>query len=464
MRKSWTAGELTVSIHSRRVLLIGAGLIVLGFFMPLLFTVDNIQVRNYLYMALKTGELLDLIDAALRLVALNAIRALPHYCGAFLIADALEFRWKERDAWYFNAGLILLLLYATYRSIDVIHGIYYDFGLPAAAAALFIILFDKLDYRYISIGKKTAFVAMELIAWQFLDVMPAAAFLPVGRGEMSQSVRQAGRLLDGETALDTMGGLGILLFALCAWLLFILLRDENSLREIDALREQNAAIRTKARMNEMRTRTYQEIQHLVHDLKSPLTVVQTLVGAFRLECEQENRTGQLESLERVENAVEQMSQMISEILYQDKTTVVPVKQVLRRVSAQLSIEDYAPFVHMEASDPEAKVRVNSILFSRVLVNLVQNAARAVEGVRSPDIAIRSDVSETWVRFQVIDNGKGIAEKKLKDIWDRGYSGDDSSGLGLFFVRDVVERLGGQVDLWSEEGKGTVITICILKEE
>lgn len=464
MKRGWTSGKLTVSIHSKRVLLTGMGLIALSFFMPLLFTVDNFQVRNFLYLALKNGERLDLIDAALRLVALNAVRALPHYCGAFLVADALEFRWKRRDAWYFNAGLILLLLYATYRSIDVIHGIYYDFGLPAVAAALFIILFDKLDYKYISMGKKTAFVAMELIAWQFLDIMPAAALLPVGRGEMSQSIKLAGRLLDGENALDTIGGMGILLFAICAVLLFIMLRDENSLREMDALKEQNEAIRAKARINEMRSRTYQEIQHLVHDLKSPLTVVQTLVGVFRLECEQDGRTEQVELLERVENAVEHMSQMISEILYQDKTTRISVEKLLRRVSAQISIEDYAPLICIEAAEPEATVRVNGILFSRVLVNLVQNAAHAAQKDRRLNIIIRSDADDMWVRFQVIDNGRGIAEQKLKDIWDRGYSGSDSSGLGLFFVQDVVERLGGRVELQSVEGKGTVITISIPKEE
>ena len=464
MKKSWAVGRLTVSIHSQRVLLTGMGLIALSFFMPLLFTVDNFQVRNFLYLALKNGERLDLIDAALRLVALNAVRALPHYCGAFLVADALEFRWERRDAWYFNAGLILLLLYATYRSIDVIHGIYYDFGLPAVAAALFSILFDKLDYKYISMGKKTAFVAMELIAWQFLDIMPAAALLPVGRGEMSQSIKLAGRLLDGENALDTIGGMGILLFAICAVLLFIMLRDENSLREMDALKEQNEAIRAKARINEMRSRTYQEIQHLVHDLKSPLTVVQTLVGVFRLECEQDGRTEQVELLERVENAVEHMSQMISEILYQDKTTRISVEKLLRRVSAQISIEDYAPLICIEAAEPEATVRVNGILFSRVLVNLVQNAAHAAQKDRRLNIIIRSDADDMWVRFQVIDNGRGIAEQKLKDIWDRGYSGSDSSGLGLFFVQDVVERLGGRVELQSVEGKGTVITISIPKEE
>jgi len=178
----------------------------------------------------------------------------------------------------------------------------------------------------------------------------------------------------------------------------------------------------------------------------------------------EEQPEQLKLLGRVENAVEHMSQMISEILYQDKTTQVSVEKLLNRVLAQISIEDYAPFVHVDVAEPDARVRVNGILFSRILVNLVQNAAHAMEKDRTPNIMIRSDVSEIWVRFQVTDNGKGIAEQKLKDIWNRGYSGSNSSGLGLFFVQDIVERLNGKIDLQSTEGKGTVITIYIPKEE
>lgn len=463
MTKIGTIRGLTVFVHSRRILLVGLGLIALSFCMPQLFTVENVQVRHFLHLALINGERLDLINAALRLVVLNTVRALPHYCGAFLVADALEFRWNGREAWFCNAGLILLLLYATYRSIHLAYGIYYDFGLPAITAAFFIILFIKLNYRYISSIKKTLFVTMELAAWQFLDIMPSASFLPVGRGEISIAIKLAGRLLDGESALDTMGTIGIFSFAFCAVLLFILLRDENYLREIDALKEQNSAIQAKSHLNEMRTRTYQEIQHLVHDLKSPLTVVQTLVGACKLKCEQNGELEQLELLGRVENSVDHMSQMISEILYQDKTSLVSVEKLLNRVLAQISIENYAPYVHLEMDVPKARIRVNGILFSRVLVNLVQNAANAIETSRAPNITIRAGMDGAWVRFQVIDNGTGIEIQKLKDIWTRGYSGGGSSGLGLFFVRDVVERFNGIIDLWSEVGKGTVITIKIPKE-
>jgi signal transduction histidine kinase len=69
----------------------------------------------------------------------------------------------------------------------------------------------------------------------------------------------------------------------------------------------------------------------------------------------------------------------------------------------------------------------------------------------------------WVRFQVIDNGTGIEPQVQSRIWERGYSGRSSSGLGLSFVRSVVERSGGHVELCSTVGEGTTITLCLPKE-
>ena len=54
--------------------------------MPVLFTVQNFQVREYMHLALEKQENTDLMVAALRLVMLNALRAAPHYIGAYYIA------------------------------------------------------------------------------------------------------------------------------------------------------------------------------------------------------------------------------------------------------------------------------------------------------------------------------------------------------------------------------------------
>ena len=74
----------------RKEMMIGLALIALSFLMPVLFTVQNFQVREYMHLALEKQEKTDLMVAALRLVMLNALRAAPHYIGAYYIAESVE--------------------------------------------------------------------------------------------------------------------------------------------------------------------------------------------------------------------------------------------------------------------------------------------------------------------------------------------------------------------------------------
>jgi len=322
---------LSVVCASPGELLCGCVLIVLSFVMPVFFTVQSFGILELLHRAFDLRDRLDLIMAAACLVVLNALRALPHYLGAFMAAEALEFRWKERNLWGINALLVILVLQQTYHGIEAIHGIHYDFGLPALSVAGLVILFDHLDYKYIALNKKIMLIITALTAFQFLDVMPMAKRLPVGRGEMSVDIKLAGVALGAADELNTFALAGCLLFLCMAALFFILLRDENGLREMAALREQNEAIRTQAKLQELQNRTYQEMQHLVHDLKSPLMVVQTLAGVIRISCEAEEPGQVLPLLERIERAVDQMSQMISEILYEDMANPITLEQLMNRV-------------------------------------------------------------------------------------------------------------------------------------
>lgn len=453
-----------VSLADRGELVIGCFLIALSFAMPLLLTVHNFQILDRLHDALEWEDSFNLMIAALSLVALNALRAAPHYIGAFLVAESMEFRWGTRSLWAVNALLVVGILQVTYWGINTIHHqVRYDFGLPAVLVSGFVILIDHLDYKYIARMKKTLLIFTGLTAFQFLDIMPAASSLPVGRGETSTNIKLAGNVLGLSDMLNGLAAVGFLLFLGISVLFFIMLRDENKLREIVLLREQNEVIQTRARINEMQNRTYREMQHLVHDLKSPLTVVQTLVGAVKLDCAQAGQQEDMMLLDRAESAVEQMSQMISEILYEEKVSATTVEAVLNRVLAQLSIEDYARYIRVESEAPQAEIRVHRVLFSRALMNLVQNSAKAIPAERTPCIVICSGVSDGWVRFQVMDNGGGIPEEKQAEIWNRGYSGTASSGLGLSFVRNVVDRANGKVRLCSRVGEGTTITLWIPKE-
>lgn len=445
-------------------LAIGLGLVLLGFLMPLLFTVQNFQVLYSLRRALVQGEKTDLMMAALRLVALNSARGIPHYIGAYFIGESVQFRWGEHTLWPLNSLLIVVILQATYWIIELVHHIHYDFGLPAILVCAFVLAFRRLDYQYIALWKKSLAIALFLFSFQFLDIMPALRGLPVGRGETSWDIKQAANVMGGEMVLNGLALAGAAMFLLFGLLIFLQLRDENTLRELSALREQNQAIRMEAKLNEMKNRTYQEMQYLVHDLKSPLTVVQTLVGVIKMECEQEGRDRDVDYLSRIEGAVEQMSGMISDILYEGQHTLVSTHTLLGIALAQSSVSDYALFIRVDNQVPEALISANRILFPRALVNLLQNSAQAVPPEREPEIWLRVTREEGHggrkVVFTVEDNGTGIREEEQRAVWGKGVSGRNSSGLGLAFVSGVVEKMEGEIRVSSVPGKGTSISLVI----
>lgn len=456
---------LYLAALDHREMCIGVLCITVSFLMPLLFNVRNFSVLRSMGKALRNSEKLDLMAAALQLVALNSLRGIPHYVGAFFVADALEFRWRGHKALPVNALLILVILLLTYQGIGAIHDVHYDFGLPAMLLSSFVLMFRKINYQYVSLVKKAGLIALVLTALQFLDVMPVMSRFPVGRGEMSMDIKMSSSVLGADTILNTMALVGMTLFLSFALVVLLLLRDENNLRELSVLKEQNQAILVQSQLNEMKNRTYQEMQYLVHDLKSPLTAAQTLVGVLKLECQEEQRERDVEYLDHIENAVERMSDMISEILYEDQMSPIPTEKLVGVVLAQSSVNDYAAYLHVDNQAPQALICANRFLFPRALVNLIQNSAQAMPQDRVPQIWLRVSSAEREHRlvFTVEDNGSGIDEAQLQSIWDRGTSGRQSSGLGLAFVRNVVEQMHGEIHIQSHPGQGTRICLEFSEE-
>ena len=79
------------------------------------------------------------------------------------------------------------------------------------------------------------------------------------------------------------------------------------------------------------------------------------------------------------------------------------------------------------------------------------------------IAVRCAAADDGgVKVQVSDNGKGMSEEVRKHIFEPFYSTkkDKGTGLGMFITYGIVRRLGGDIDVESEEGRGTTFTITL----
>ena len=165
--------------------------------------------------------------------------------------------------------------------------------------------------------------------------------------------------------------------------------------------------------------------------------------------------------------MDHMSSMISEVLYENRRSVVTTEHITRALLAQISNAEYAALVHTCNSVPEIKVEVNEIRFLRALINLIENSYYALEPDRKGDICVLVTLdteSPNDVCFRVKDNGKGIPEEILNSIWEDGFSTRNSHGLGLSFVRQVVEQNHGTIEMTSEVGKGSIATIRIPESE
>ncbi|HWO96722.1 MAG TPA: sensor histidine kinase [Bacillus sp. (in: firmicutes)] len=102
----------------------------------------------------------------------------------------------------------------------------------------------------------------------------------------------------------------------------------------------------------------------------------------------------------------------------------------------------------------------------VINNVVANAVEAIKG--AGNITINIDRKHDWVEFQISDNGPGVTSKYKDLIFEPGFTskyddeGYPSTGIGLSYVKEMVEQLEGDVALQDgPEGKGSIFTIRLL---
>lgn len=137
----------------------------------------------------------------------------------------------------------------------------------------------------------------------------------------------------------------------------------------------------------------------------------------------------------------------------------------------LRVEHTGGYIHTDFKAANDRIYVDEIHFTNVLFNLMDNAVK----YRKPDNRINLDI-KTWndkehLFLSIQDNGIGIKKENLKKVFEKFYrvhTGDvhdvKGFGLGLAYVKKIVELHKGEIRAESEKGKGTtfIITLPIIK--
>ncbi len=109
-----------------------------------------------------------------------------------------------------------------------------------------------------------------------------------------------------------------------------------------------------------------------------------------------------------------------------------------------------------------KVKGNGQRIEQVLINVIQNACQALPSV---DCGVAVSIIDRGNRvvIEVADEGVGIPEENIKNIFDPFFTTKrdiGGTGLGLSISAGIIKDFGGELNVESQEGKGTVVSICL----
>lgn len=218
------------------------------------------------------------------------------------------------------------------------------------------------------------------------------------------------------------------------------------------------------------------ISLMSHELRTPLTSIN---GFAELLTADENIPAQArEFVTIIANESQRMSRMINTFLSvtqlqrKDKQEVlkIPLRldEVVRETIA--SLQPVAKKKRIRLIEQPAHrippVAADRSLITQAVKNLVNNAIKY-----SPErttVTVSTALEAESVRVCVEDRGFGIPAEAKERVWDKFYrvvregqeKDEESTGLGLSFVREVVEQHGGRVDLDSEEGRGSKFSFTL----
>ena len=110
----------------------------------------------------------------------------------------------------------------------------------------------------------------------------------------------------------------------------------------------------------------------------------------------------------------------------------------------------------------ASIKIDRKLIEQVLINLINNSIHALEGIKDPVIKLSCIVEQDKTLILVSDNGKGIEEKIMSQIFIPFYTTKkNGSGIGLSLSKNILKKHGGNLLVSSEVGLNTTFTLVFI---
>ncbi len=211
------------------------------------------------------------------------------------------------------------------------------------------------------------------------------------------------------------------------------------------------------------------INNMTHELKTPISVAYAANDAL-LNYNMKNDKEKLEKYLRIsQEQLQHLSGLVEQILTMSAEERKNLKLSPENIPLNTFLEALKEQYLMKASKkteitidirPEdLSVRADKVHFQNIISNLLENASKY--SGESVDILVSASKQGERIRISIQDNGNGIPAASLPRIFDKFYrvpSGNVHNvkgyGLGLSYIKTIMEKHGGSISVESKEGEGS----------
>ena len=372
---------------------------------------------------------------------------LPHAMIAYLFSQVAGFPypWKMTGVFTFLAVFATILLHGAGLPFKV-------YSSPIVAASGFPILyafFKGFHYRASLglFGKVLLFLIglfpLGLSQYPFTRIVPELAF-----------------------ALYCIPNFWTVAFAISLYSMVLeqqMIKKSQALAQLEATQDRLVEKERKAVIGELSA-------GLIHEIKNQLGFV-SFLGPFMRKLPAGGSDDIKELIGYIYDGRDRTIGLLDEIMGLARNT--ESKYEMEKVCLEKVIESSIEIAKMDVdvktkainfeSNFNGEVRINRNKIIQVLLNLLRNAAHAIEGREEyGEITVLVDSNDKHATVSVADNGIGIETDKLKLIWEPFFStkGEKGTGVGLDLCKRIIEGHNGTIECNSQVDVGTTFTIYL----
>lgn len=211
-------------------------------------------------------------------------------------------------------------------------------------------------------------------------------------------------------------------------------------------------------------------RYVSHEFKTPLSVIRSYAEAAQINYyDNAEASVYMKIIISETDRLTEMSKTIMELCRLDSTTLVEKKDKfspaaqIRSILLSTQIKWNEKNIRMELDLKEYEMTGNENLTFRIWQNVIGNAIKFTN--ENGKIEITLEKRDGNLYFAVTDDGIGIAEEDKDKIFNMFFTGDKShnkegSGLGLPLTKIIVEKLSGEINFSSMQGKGTTFIVTL----